>query len=89
MAPSTQATRTRISSAKHEHRTAKVIELVGTSAVSFDEAIRNAIEDASATTRGITGAHVLNWSVKCENGHVTEYKVDVKVAFGIERTPAP
>lgn len=85
----TQSIRTDMKNSRHEHRTAKVIELVGTSTASFDEAIRNALEDASATTRGISGAHVLNWSVKCEHGHVTEYKVDLKVAFGIERTPAP
>lgn len=74
---------------RHAHRTAKIVELVGSSHVSFDEAIRNAIEDAAASTRGITGAHVTNMSIKCEDGHVIEYKVDMKVAFGIERTPAP
>ena len=73
----------------HEHRTAKVVELVGSSTRSFEDAVRNALADASETTRGITGAHVLNMSVKCDDGHVIEYKVDLKVAFGIERTPAP
>lgn len=73
----------------HEHRTAKIVELVGSSTRSFEDAVRNAIADASATTRGISGAHVANMSVKCENGEIIEYKVDLKVAFGIERTPAP
>lgn len=77
------------SSARHEHRTAKVIELVGSSTVSFDEAIRNALDDASASTRGITGVHVLNQSIKCSDGHIVEYKVDLKVSFGIERTAPP
>ena len=71
---------------RHEHRTAKVIELVGSSTVSFDEAIRNALEDAAATTRGITGAQVENYSVKCNEGKVTENKASIKVVFGIERT---
>ncbi|MDX1611703.1 MAG: dodecin family protein [Candidatus Thermoplasmatota archaeon] len=74
---------------KHAHRTAKVIELMGASTKSFEDAIRHALEDASATTRGITGAHVQNMSVRCENGKITEYKVDLKVAFGIERTAQP
>ncbi len=71
---------------KHEHRTAKVVELVSTSTKSFEDAIRNCVKDASASTRGITGAHVLNMSVKCNNGKITEYKVNLNVAFGIERT---
>ena len=84
-----QALRQTIHAPLHEHRTAKVIELVGSSTKSFEDAIRNALADASETTRGISGAHVLSMSVKCDDGHVLEYKVDLKVAFGIERTPAP
>ena len=71
---------------RHEHRTAKIVELVSTSSRSFEDAIKNCVRDASATTRGITGAHVKNMSVRCENGKITEYKVNVDVAFGIERT---
>lgn len=73
----------------HEHRTAKVIELIGTSRSSFEKAINNAVSDAAESTRGITGAHVENFSVRCENGKITEYKVNLKVAFGIERTAKP
>lgn len=71
---------------KHEHRTAKVVELIGVSENSFENAIQNAIEDATNTTRGITGAHVENMSVKCDNGKIIQYKVNLKVAFGVERT---
>ncbi len=71
---------------QHEHRTAKVTELVSTSNKSFEEAVQNALNDASASTRGITGAHVENMSVSCENGKIVEYRVNLKVAFGIERT---
>lgn len=73
----------------HEHRTAKVIELIGVSTQSFEDAIRNAVNDASQTTRGITGAHVMNQSVKCDGGEIVEYKVNVKVAFGVETTGHP
>lgn len=77
------------SDGRHEHRTAKVVEIIGSSRRSFDDAIRAALEDASETTRGIRGAHVVNMSVKCDNGRITEYKVDLRVAFGIERTGRP
>lgn len=72
--------------ARHEHRTAKVVELIGTSSKSFEDAVRMAIKDASATTRGITGAQVENYSVKCADGKIKEYKASIKVVFGIERT---
>jgi flavin-binding protein dodecin len=72
--------------ARHEHRTAKVVELIGTSSRSFEDAVRSAIKDASETTRGITGAHIDAFSVRCQDGKITEYKASLKVAFGIERT---
>jgi flavin-binding protein dodecin len=71
---------------RHEHRTAKVVELIGTSSKSFEDAVRNALKDAAATTRGISGAQVETYSVKCSEGKITEYKASLKVVFGIERT---
>lgn len=71
---------------RHEHRTAKVVELIGSSRRSFDEAIRNALADAAETTRSISGAQVANMSLKCQDGRILEYKVDLRVAFGVERT---
>lgn len=79
-------TKTTMADHRHEHRTAKVVELVSTSTKSFEDAIRNCLKDASATTRGITGAHVLNMSVTCDEGRIVQYKVNLNVAFGIERT---
>ena len=74
---------------RHEHRTAKVVELIGSSRSSFDDAIRNALKDAAQTTRGITGVDVANMSLKCDNGRILEYKVNLRIAFGIERTQSP
>lgn len=67
------------------HRTAKVIELIGNSKTSFEDAVQNALEDASQTIRHISGAEVIRSSVKCEEGRILEYRVDLRVAFGIER----
>lgn len=67
------------------HRTAKVIELIGNSKVGFEDAVQNALTDASQSLRHISGADVVRTSVKCEEGRVIEYRVDLKVAFGIER----
>lgn len=82
--PSTQTIR-QSDSAMHDHRTAKVVELVSSSSRSFEEAVQNALEDARQTTRGITGAHVEAMSVQCEDGRITSYKVNLKLVFGVER----
>lgn len=84
-----QQPRTKGNGGTHDHRTAKVVELIGVSTKSFEDAIECAVQDASATTRGITGADVVNMTVKCENGRIVEYKVNLKVAFGVERTASP
>jgi flavin-binding protein dodecin len=62
----------------------KVIELVGTSPNSWEEATENAIDKAGETLRGITGADVVGQNVVVKGGDIVEYRVDVKVAFMVE-----
>ena len=62
----------------------KVIELVGTSPNSWEEATKNAIDKAAETLRGISGADVVGQNVVVKGGKVVEYRVDVKVAFVVE-----
>lgn len=80
-----QRTDVRTAEADTWHRTAKVIELIGNSKTSFEDAVQSALEDASKTIRHISGADVVRTSVKCQEGRVLEYRVDLKVAFGIEQ----
>jgi len=87
--PTARTVTTMSSDGRHEHRTAKVVEIIGSSRRGFDDAIRGALRDAAETTRGISGAHVVSMSVKCRDGDILEYKVDLRVAFGIERTARP
>jgi len=64
----------------------KIIELVGVSSDSFSGAVRNAVGEASKTIRGITGVDVMQSSAKVgDDGQITEYHVNVKIAFTIER----
>ncbi len=62
----------------------KVIELVGTSPNSWEEATESAIYKAAETIRGIVGADVIRQNVVVEDGDIIEYRVDVKVAFLVE-----
>ena len=64
----------------------KIIELVGVSSESFSAAVRNAVSEASKTIRGITGVDVLQSSaVVGDDGSISEYHVNVKIAFKLER----
>ncbi len=63
----------------------KIIELVGVSQQSFSDAVRSAVAEASKTVRGITGVDVVQSSAKVSDGQITEYHVNVKIAFAIER----
>jgi flavin-binding protein dodecin len=64
--------------------TYKLIELVGTSPASTDEAIRNAIEKAAATVKHIDWYQVIESRGHVENGRVAHYQVSLKVGFRIE-----
>lgn len=63
----------------------KVIELVGSSPNSFSDAVRNAVKTASQSIRNIKGVEVYSSNADVdENGNLTLYKVQCKVAFLIE-----
>ena len=62
----------------------KIVELVGSSPSSFSDAVRNAVSTASKTIRNITGVDVLSSNASVENGEISLYKVQVKVAFLVD-----
>ncbi len=68
-----------------DQKVIKIIELVGVSPQSFSDAVRNAVSEASKSVRGITGVDVLQSSATVSDGQITEYHVNVKIAFAIER----
>jgi flavin-binding protein dodecin len=63
----------------------KVIELVGESEQSWEDAVQVAVKQASKTLRGITGVEVLNWTGKVNSqGDIVGYRANVQVAFEVE-----
>ncbi|MCF6096714.1 dodecin family protein [Thermovorax subterraneus] len=64
--------------------TVKVIEVVGESKNSWQEAVENAVRDASKTIRNITGIEVRNQTANVQGGKIVEYKADVAIAFKVE-----
>ena len=62
----------------------KVIEIIGESDVSWEEAAKNGVEEASKSVRGITGVDVVNLTAKVEDGKIVKYKATCKIAFTVE-----
>jgi hypothetical protein len=62
----------------------KVIELVGSSATSIEDAVQNAIVRASATIREIRWFEVLSTRGHVEDGRVAHYQVTLKIGFTLE-----
>jgi flavin-binding protein dodecin len=63
--------------------TAKIIELVGSSPDGWDEAVANAVAQASQTLDGISGIEVTNMTATVENNRISLYKATIKLAFRI------
>ena len=64
--------------------TIKIIELIGTSTKSWEDAANNAIKEAAETINDITGLEVLNQTARIENGKIVEYRANVKAAFKVK-----
>jgi flavin-binding protein dodecin len=58
-----------------------IIELVGTSKTSWEEATKNAIEMASKTLEDLRVAEIVKLDVTVENGKVTAYRARVNLSF--------
>jgi dodecin len=64
---------------------AKVVTIIGSSPESFAKAADAAVQEASKTLRGISGAHVVSMSAEVEGGRISEYRTTVNIAFAVER----
>ena len=62
----------------------KIVELVGTSEKSFEEAARSAVEKAAKTLRDLRIAEIVSLDMKVEDNKVTAFRARVKVSFKYE-----
>ena len=62
----------------------RVIDVVGTSPRSWEDAARNAVETAAKSLRDIRIAEVSRMDVKIENGKVVAYRARVQLSFKYE-----
>ena len=59
----------------------KVIELVGSSSTSWEDAAKNAVETAAESLKDLRIAEITQMDMKIENGKVTAYRAKVKLSF--------
>jgi len=59
----------------------KVIELVGTSEKSWEEAAKNAVETAAESLKDLRVAEVTTLDMRIENNKVVAYRAKVSVSF--------
>ncbi|HRP74101.1 MAG TPA: dodecin family protein [Rhodocyclaceae bacterium] len=62
----------------------KMVEIVGSSPVSTDDAIRNAIETASKSLRHLDWFETTEIRGHIEDGKIAHFQVKLKVGFRIE-----
>lgn len=67
---------------------AKIIEIVGSSPNSWEEAAQVALAEATKTIHGITGIELKDMTAKVDSssGKISEYHSTVKIAFGVEHS---
>jgi flavin-binding protein dodecin len=62
----------------------KVIELVGTSEKSWEDAAKKAVEMASKSLKNLRVAEIKDLDLKLEDGKVTAYRAKVSLSFKYE-----
>jgi dodecin len=67
---------------------AKIIDIVGSSEKSWEDAAQVALAEATKTIHGITGIELTDMTARVDpnTGKITEYHSTVKIAFGVEHS---
>jgi hypothetical protein len=62
----------------------KIVELIGNSPNSWEEAAKNAIDEAAKTVRKIKGIDVKRFTAKVKENKIVEYRAVVRIAFVVD-----
>ncbi|WP_456428876.1 dodecin family protein [Rhodocaloribacter sp.] len=62
----------------------KIIELVGTSTESWEQAAKNAVDRAARSLRNLRIAEIVKLDMHLEDGKVLNYRARVRVSFKYE-----
>lgn len=63
----------------------KVLNVVGDSTVSWEDAIHKAVEEASKSIDNISGIELVNQTANVKNGKIVEYKANIQIAYRVDK----
>jgi len=63
----------------------KVIELLGESGESWEDATRQVVAEATRSLHGVTSVYIKEFQATVENDEVKNFRVNAKVSFKLER----
>ena len=61
----------------------KVVEILGNSTESFEDAVQNVIDEVSKTVRDIKSVYLQDMQVTVKDNKISEYRVNSKVTFEV------
>ncbi len=61
----------------------KVVEILGNSPKSWEDAVQQVVNEASKTIKNIKSVYVQDMQAMVRNNKIVEYRVNAKVTFGI------
>ena len=62
----------------------RVVDVIGLSATSWEDAARNAVNTASKSLRDLRIAEVVKMDVKVDNGKITAFRTRLALSFKYE-----
>lgn len=62
----------------------KVIDLIGSSTVGWEDAARNALAGAAKSLHGISHLEIVQYTAKVEENEIVEYRALVRLAFVVD-----
>ncbi|MCF8199803.1 MAG: dodecin family protein [Sulfuritalea sp.] len=69
---------------KNDNPVYKIVEVVGSSKTSWEDAARSAVESAAKTLRDLRVAEITKLDMKIENGKVAAFRARVSMSFKYE-----
>ncbi|WP_026487583.1 dodecin family protein [Caldanaerobius polysaccharolyticus] len=61
-----------------------VLNIVGDSTISWDDAIHKAVQEASKTVKNISGIEIKNQTANVKDGKIVEYKANIEIAYRVD-----
>lgn len=62
----------------------KVIDLIGSSTVGWEDAARNALAGASKSLHGISDLEIIQYTARVMENEIIEYRALVRLAFVVD-----